>query len=1666
MDFKRQKSIQHYADRLTLACCDRQTKHKKLQEHLYALAEFYCQGYTLDGEALYDRNSRKIIHLPTYPFARNAYWVREAMKTKVPQVSSNPSETIEEEMVLLCPEWRCLSNADAASEKSRHIPRVPFDGHWVIFCESESTLSVSDRQRAAREWGTEPEFFYWQNERHVENQSIANRYTAYAVRLLKKIQQFLRPGPTNQKTNHRLMIQLITPAAEDQLMLSGLAGLIRTAQLENPKILGQVIEISPDSGSDAVVRGIKQALSLPHEKHLRCRDEKVLAKTWHEQVEGDSSQVWKPNGVYLITGGMGGLGRLFAQEAINACKEVRLVLTGRSALKSEQSRVLAQWQQSGASVEYIQADVADAKHVEALFKQIDHTYGALNGIFHAAGVLRDNFIHRKTEEELQAVFAPKVAGTAHLDWFSRNAELDFFVLFSSGATMNGNVGQADYAAANAFMDAFAEYRNRLVDKNHRRGHTLAVNWPLWSEGGMQPGEITKELMFRKMGIVPLRTRSGMEAFYKIMAVQRDQVMIMAGVRQTILDALQNRPGTEPVRRPSEPLSTNNETLKQETLTALVDLVGHYLKLDARTIDPEESMERYGIDSLMITELNGILEDIFGEISKTLFFEYKNLTSLAGYFVSEYPDECARWVKQRKGHPLPDETKKVQIATPVSPKTAVVNAASVEYGASPESIAIIGMSGRYPLSENLDEFWDNLSSGKHCVVEIPEIRWPIEGFYVPDPEEATSQGRSYSKWGGFIESFANFDAAFFNISPREAFNMDPQERLFIQTCWEVLEDAGYTREMLARTVDHQVGVFVGITKTGFDLYGPEMWRQGKTVHPHTSFGSVANRVSYLFDFKGPSLPIDTMCSSSLTAVHEACEHLIRRECRMAIAGGVNLYVHPSSYVGLCANHMLSTDGRCKSFGKGGDGFVPGEGVGAVLLKPLSMAKADQDTILAVIRGTSINHGGKTNGYTVPNPNAQQDLIRKALDRMQISARSISYVEGHGTGTALGDPIEITGLEKAFKQDTQENGYCAIGSVKSNIGHSEAAAGIAGLSKVVLQLKNRQLVPSLHAKEINPNINLSRTPFFIQQNLTDWTPPTINGLAVPLRATVSSFGAGGANAFVVVEEYDDKSPKRDAPTLNPARPARVPLSAKNSQRLTAQVRKLLAFIDSPKMSSCFTLADLAYTLQVGREAMQERIGFCVTSLEEFTTCLRDYLSGKIDNTRIATASQPGHFELLSQWVCGNSVDWMLLYQDASGTVRPSELPMPRRIQLPTYAFEQIRYWFPDIKTTRKADREIKTSDAMDPHHLSSTPPGVSTLPKSPIQKPNHIVLTELGERRDLKKKSKAALNQVNTTDVILPQSVTIANMNQTMITEPFVPLPSEKSVKLSMEEINASLVSCAAEALLMKQDDIDEQKSFVDLGMDSIIGVEWIRMINKTFGTDIKATKIYDFPNIKEFATHVNEILNPSNPEAAPPVLESAVPVHLAPEAIPEQGRRIRDAHGTTAQKQTSGAAVALEDLINVLKISLAEALMATAASIDEKQPFVELGLDSIVGVEWIRVVNQQFGTAIAATKLYDFPNLSEFAEFFHGRLDEKKVPHVAGGPLEPSEERAAPIPVKLPENAEQRTLAQYPVRFEATSRQLTTHSSKEAPEFSIEDILSQVENGVLDIEKADELIRLY
>ena len=615
-------------------------------------------------------------------------------------------------------------------------------------------------------------------------------------------------------------------------------------------------------------------------------------------------------------------------------------------------------------------------------------------------------------------------------------------------------------------------------------------------------------MMEEMGSYQMPMELGIKLTRQIIASDARQKVVIYGVRDKIVQVMEGATGFISEQKNQ----TSNEEAALQVKTILKEILYEISKIPVEQMDDSMTFEDYGLDSVMVSRFNQAMEVRFGGLPKTLLYQYNTIDGLSGYLAANFPNVV------KKSEILPKEEELTRKPSQAIEK--VITEKREEVSENQDDIAIIGLSGRYPEAENLVEFWEKLIKGEDSITEIPEERWDYRKYYSTNPEDAKI-GKIYCKWGAFLRDVDKFDTLLFGISPREAELMDPQERIFLETAWSAMEDAGYTRnqckEFCAENQRGQIGVFAGVTTNTYMLFGPEEWRKHNMVIPNSLEWSMANRVSYTFNLNGPSIPVDTACSSSLTAVHLACESLRHGECRMAIAGGVNLYLHPSKYLSMCQLNMLSPTGKCHTFGKDADGFVPGEGVGAVILKPLSEAKKDHDHIYAVIKATSINHGGKTSGYTVPNPNAQSDLIMKALNKSNVDVETIQYIEAHGTGTQLGDPIEIAGLTKAYQAKSDKKNYCAIGSVKSNIGHLEGAAGIASLTKVLLQMKYKKLVPSIHCEQLNSNINFEQTPFYVQKKYEEWNALEKDARKLPRRAAISAFGAGGANAHVILEEY---------------------------------------------------------------------------------------------------------------------------------------------------------------------------------------------------------------------------------------------------------------------------------------------------------------------------------------------------------------------------------------------------------------------------------------------------------------------------------------------------------------------------------------------------------------------
>ncbi|MCC5467312.1 type I polyketide synthase, partial [Pelosinus baikalensis] len=860
-------------------------------------------------------------------------------------------------------------------------------------------------------------------------------------------------------------------------------------------------------------------------------------------------------------------------------------------------------------IEYKQVDVTDKKGIAHLIQSITKEYGNLHGIIHGAGIIQDNFIFKKSKEEMQNVISPKVSGLVNLDEASKGLPLDFFIFFSSIAGSLGNAGQSDYSAANAFMDSYANYRNELVGLKERYGRTLSVNWPLWKEGGMHVDEEVAKSMLQKTGMLPLETAAGIQALYRSLASGAEQVMVLEGecqrLREFFTGFSPTKEATPSVTQEYKMGFTIEEDLFQEKISDYFrKIIASTIKVPMKEIDAEDPMDEYGIDSIIAMQITSNLEEIFGSLPKTLFFEYQNIKELTAYFFECHSKQLLdllgireeETTVLREFEPIIESVKSHEGSNCSRPRFI----ASREESRGKEEknngdIAIIGVSGRYPGAKNIGELWINLQAGRDCITEVPKERWDYHAYY---DEDKNKSGKTYCKWGGFLENSDRFDSLFFAISPEEAKFMNPQDRLFMETVWNLFESAGYTRESLKHQYQTRVGVYVGSMYQDYDS-------KSSSINELSTFmcSSIANRISQYFNLQGPSVVIDSMSSSSAIAIHMACESLIRGECRLAIAGGVNL-LYLQKYLRLSKIKMIGSHIHSRSFGDG-DGYLPAEGVGAVLLKPLTQAIKDGDRILAVIKSSVTNHGGHTNGAATPNINAQIQLIEDNFKKTGMDPRTISYVEAAANGFPVGDLIEISALDKAFHKFTNDQQFCAIGSIKANIGHAEAASGVSQLTKVILQLQHQQLVPAIGAETLNPNIHFEKTPFYIQRKLTEWKRPMVwidgEEREVPRRATVSSFGAGGSNVHLIVEEYIP-SPNETLHRRSQISPQIVVFSAKNQERLVVVCQQMLEFIECKEE---LILQDIAYTLQVGREAMEARVAMVVNNRQELIQSLKEYL-----------------------------------------------------------------------------------------------------------------------------------------------------------------------------------------------------------------------------------------------------------------------------------------------------------------------------------------------------------------------------------------------------------------------------------------------------------------------------
>ncbi|MFB7476811.1 SDR family NAD(P)-dependent oxidoreductase [Kitasatospora sp. NPDC056184] len=958
-------------------------------------------------------------------------------------------------------------------------------------------------------------------------------------------------------TRHAVTTHPADPAPD--LTAAAIWGLARTAQTEHPHRITLLDLDDQPLTPDTLSNGHPQTAhrnNTPHTPHL----------TPATTDNGTSGTALDPDGTVLITGATGTLGTLFARHLVTAYGAKHLLLVSRRGADAPGAADLAaELTALGAQVAFAARDLADRDATADLLAGVPAEH-PLTAVIHTAGVLADTLIEGLTPEQLADVLRPKVDAAWNLHKLTEGRDLSAFVLFSSITGIIGNAGQANYAAANTYLDALA---------HHRRSHHLpatSLAWGLWGTetGGMAGGLSEADLArWDRNGLPALTTQQGLELFDAALLSDRP-VLVPARVNVPALEDLQaagllpdlysrlvsNRPKRS-VARAQRSTAGSGSTWElemaglgeAERLLRLSELVRSTAAVvlgysETTGIDTSHAFKELGFDSLTGVEFRNRLKAVTGlRLPTTIAFDYPTPDAVAAYLLAEISGA--------------QQPTAVEVATGPA--------------AADEPLAIVGMACRYPGDvSSPEDLWKLVAEGSDAISLFPTNRgWDTDALYDPDPLRI---GTSYTRHGGFLHDADLFDAEFFGISPREATASDPQQRLLLETAWEAFERAGIDP---ATVRGSRGGVFAGVMYNDYSSRLPKAPEnfEGFLLTGNAS-SVISGRLAYTFGLEGPAVTVDTACSSSLVALHLAAQSLRQGECTLAVVGGVTVMSTPTTFVEFSRQRGLSADGRCKAFSADADGTGWGEGVGVLLVERLSDAQRLGHPVLAVVRGSAVNQDGASNGLTAPNGPSQERVIRQALANAGLSTADVDVVEAHGTGTRLGDPIEAQALLATYGQGRDADQPLRLGSIKSNIGHTQAAAGVAGIIKMVMAMRHGVLPQTLHANDASPYVEWDSGAVELLTEAREWADT-----GRPRRSAVSSFGISGTNAHVILEQAPVVE---DVPAEVPPVPGVVPwiLSGRGTNALEGQAARLLTTVDG--LSS----ADVAVSLVSSRAVFEDR------------------------------------------------------------------------------------------------------------------------------------------------------------------------------------------------------------------------------------------------------------------------------------------------------------------------------------------------------------------------------------------------------------------------------------------------------------------------------------------------
>ncbi|MGW4551403.1 SDR family NAD(P)-dependent oxidoreductase, partial [Streptomyces violaceorubidus] len=959
-------------------------------------------------------------------------------------------------------------------------------------------------------------------------------------------------------------------------------GLGRVVALEQPERWGGLVDLPGQLDDRARARLCAVLAGPAGEDQVAIRSSGVFARrlvrsSLDVATPEPGASGWRTSGTALVTGGTGALGPHIARWLASNGAEHVVLTSRRGPLAPGMAELATELDAEGVRLTVAACDAADRESLAGVLERLKADGESLRTVVHAAAFIELASLAESGLDEFAEVLAAKVGGAAHLDELLGSDDLDAFVLFSSIAGVWGSGDHGAYAAANAYLDALAEQRRARGLK----ASSIAWGvWNVWDPERLPEGVKPEQLQARGLPFLdPDTAFSAMrqiltrdETFVAVADVDWDRFVpvftsagprpLLAGVpeaqREIEAAATSAAPvGPDAAGAASSPLRDRLEGLgAEERNRVLLDLVraqaasvlGH---ASGEAVEPGRAFRDLGFDSLTAVELRNRLNTVTGlRLPATLVFDYPSPGVLAGHLRDEFFGA------------LPDRASAEAVAAP-----------SALPAADDDPIVIIGMGCRFPGGVRSPEaLWELLLRGGDVISGLPTDRgWDLDGLYDPDPER---RGTSYTRHGGFLYDAADFDPAFFGISPREALAMDPQQRLLLETSWEAFERAGINPQTLRGS---RTSVFAGVS---YHDYGSRLGETPEEIEGYLGTGNTASiasgRVSYVLGLEGAAVTLDTGCSSSLVALHLAAQSLRQGESTLALAGGVSVMAVPTSFTEFSRQRGLSVDGRCRAFSADADGMGMAEGVGMLLLERLSDARRNGHRVLAVVRGTAMNQDGASNGLTAPNGPSQQRVIRQALANAGLAPDQVDAVEAHGTGTRLGDPIEAQALIATYGQDRPSGRPLWLGSVKSNIGHTQAASGVAGLIKMVMALQHGVLPRTLHVGEPTPKVDWSAGAVALLTEETAW-PDT----GQPRRAGVSSFGISGTNTHAVLEQAPEDEPALESEPSG----AVVPwvISARTADALRDQARQLGEYVGRRRELDVAAVAD---TLVRGRALFEHR------------------------------------------------------------------------------------------------------------------------------------------------------------------------------------------------------------------------------------------------------------------------------------------------------------------------------------------------------------------------------------------------------------------------------------------------------------------------------------------------